>query len=105
MERRTIPRIDLNTAIIISVIGSGSSLAAEVENISDSGVMVAVGAPLTVGDAVQMDSGDDLMVAEVRHCTARDGQFVVGLSITNWVDKGTLETFLRSFDSVEVALT
>ena len=105
MERRSTPRIDLNTAILVSVIGSGSSLAAEVENISDRGVMLAVRAPLEVGDAVQVNSGDDLLVAEVRHCSRRNCQFVVGLSITDWVDKGTLQTFLRSFDSVEVAFT
>jgi hypothetical protein len=105
MERRSIPRFDLNTTILVSVIGGAGSLAAAVENISDRGVLIAVGVPLTVGDAVQVDSGDDLLVAEVRHCSRRNGQYVVGLSFADWVNKGTLQSFLRSFDGVEVAFT
>lgn len=87
----------------VSVWLVGTDLTANqgvVVNISDEGVAIRIDVPLPAGESVQVDSGDDLMVAEVKHCHPVDGGFLVGFQIFDWANKGVLKEFVRSFDGV-----
>lgn len=99
MDRRSSPRLDLNAPVAVSLIGSGAApVPGTLENISESGMMVALGSPLGVGETVQIDSGDDLMISEVCHCEQRDQQYIIGLRVNEWSDKGALRSLLGSFE-------
>jgi PilZ domain len=104
MERRSQPRIEANATVLVTPIGSEHlQLSGTLENISDSGLMVALEAPIPVGESVRIDSGDSLMISEVCHCEQRGQRHMVGFIVGEWTNKGTLKTLLRSFDNLAVA--
>lgn len=59
--------------------------------------MVTINEPLGIGDAVQVDGGDDLIVGEVRHCDPSEGGYLIGFSITDWVSKGALKESMHTY--------
>lgn len=104
MEQRSQPRIEVDGPVKVSLVGSVQDpLQGRLSNVSDDGFMATLPQAFKAGDVVQVDGGEDLIVAEVRHCRKADGGYVVGFEIRDWSNKGSLRALLRSFESVATA--
>jgi hypothetical protein len=62
---------------------------------SQDGLTIRIGNDLKVGSVVKLESGSNLMVAEVRDCAADGKEFSAGLCLWEWIEKSELERFKR----------
>jgi hypothetical protein len=59
------------------------------------GINVKVDTGLRVGSIVKLESGSDLMVAEVGDCQADGTEYSAGLFLLEWIEKSRLEQLRR----------
>lgn len=69
MERRKSPRVQANTTATLTTLGNDrATYSVRVADCSDRGLRLECPSPLRVDQAVQIESGDVLLLAEVCYC-------------------------------------
>jgi hypothetical protein len=101
-ERRTEPRLEAEAPVVMTPLSAVTTrLHGSVVNVSDRGLKVQATAltdqHLTTGNIYRVQSGDDLMLCEIRH-RRLDGENVnIGFAILHWVSAGKLNQLVKEF--------
>jgi hypothetical protein len=98
-ERRSEPRIDANTSVLITPLAAvGTRLHGSVVNVSTRGVRVRCNKDLKelprAGEVCRVQSGGDLMLCEVRNSAVTEAGADLGLQIVHWGGAGELKRLL-----------
>ena len=102
-ERRLEPRIEANAPITMTPLAAvATRIHGSVVNVSGRGLKVHVDAPPkerpAAGDVYRVQSGDDLMLCEVRHYQPVAEGVDLGFVILHWVNVGELSRLVKEFD-------
>ena len=98
-ERRTDDRVDTYLPAIVSPCASpGVRFDGRLINLSTSGTCVLLDAPIAPGTLVRIESGDTLLLAEVRHCSPEQDTYRLGLRVEHGLfDLTGLRECMREF--------
>src|SRR5277367_2033872 len=96
METPTTFSMSADDPVAISLLATADgNCAGRFVSWSDDGINVKVDTGLKVGSLVRVESGADLMVAEVRDCESDGTEYSAGLFLMEWVEKSKLEQLKR----------
>src|ERR1022692_2214498 len=100
-ERRSEPRIETNASVVITPLAAvATHLHGSVVDVSAGGVKVHLDASLKelprAGAIYRIQSGDDLMLCEVRYSKVAEPGADLGLKIIHWRDAGELKRIVQS---------
>jgi len=104
-ERRLEPRFEAKASVIMTPLSAVTTrLHGSVVDLSSGGLKVhattLMEKHLAAGDVYRVQSGDDLMLCEIRH-RRLDGQTVdIGFAILHWVSLGNLNRLVREFSKL-----
>jgi hypothetical protein len=97
MERRTEPRIEVNQVVKVTRLGDEQSTGSgTVISISGGGIGVIVDHPLPVGEPVQVELPDILVLGDVRHCTQDGQQYRAGIELIQRLTQDQLAALVES---------
>lgn len=84
-DRRVFPRytIGKKLAVDLRVLPATEVIPAQIHDLSRDGIGLVTGVFIAPGESVTFPVGNDWVVADVRHCQAGEGGFVVGGVITD----------------------
>ena len=82
MERRRDLRINSDQAVRVTVLGKiRNQTQGRAIDISGSGIRIVVPCSFVPGDAVRIDTEDAMLLGDVCYCSAREGDFVIGVAL------------------------
>jgi hypothetical protein len=92
-ERRDFPRYPIpnRLGVDLRVLPSTEVISGQIQDLSREGVGLVTKVFIAPGESVTFPVGDDWVVAEVRHCDAGDGGYIIGAFITDIVAKAEIE--------------
>jgi hypothetical protein len=98
-ERRSEPRIEANTSVLITPLAAvATRLHGSVVNVSTRGVRVHCDRELKdlprAGEVYRIQSGGDLMLCEVRNSAVTEAGADLGFQIVHWGGTGELKRLL-----------
>src|SRR5579862_8096239 len=101
-ERRSEPRTEAGAKIVMTPLAAvATRLHGIVVNVSPRGVRVRFATLLNVhpkaGEVYRIQSGNDVMLCEVRYCEFAGEGADVGLEILHWVKAGELNQLLKNY--------
>ncbi len=86
MERRKEARVSSTQPALLTILGGeGRKLPVTIENRSQSGLAIRVSQALPLSSPVRIDTGDQLLLGEVCHCSPSGDGYVVGLQVEHVV--------------------
>ena len=99
-ERRSEPRIESSASVVVTPLAAvATRLHGRALNVSRRGVSVHFDTLLNelprAGEVYRVQSGDDLMLCEVRHCRAAEKGSDLGLEIVHWGNAGELKRLVQ----------
>ena len=99
-ERRSEPRIEAGASVVMTPLAAvATRLHGIVVNVSTRGVKVHFDTLLNeqprAGDVYRVQSGDDLILCEVRYCEVAGEDADLGLEIVHWVSAGELNRLVQ----------
>jgi len=99
-ERRSEPRIELGASVVVIPLAAvATRLGGSVVNVSTRGVRVHFDTPLKevprAGEVYRVQSGDDLMLCEVRYYDVVEEGADLGLQILHWTEAGELNRLVQ----------
>ena len=99
VERRSDDRLEAYSSAVVSRCDSpGGRYEGRLVNLSTNGTCVLLDAPIAPGTLVRVESGDSLLLAEVRHCTAEQNGYRIGLRVEHGLfDLTGLRECMREF--------
>jgi hypothetical protein len=102
-ERRAEPRLTVNAKVVITPLAAVTKrLHGIVVNASGKGLEVHLENGLTeaprLGEVFRVQTGDDLMLCEVRHSTPNGAGLKLGLQIVHWAKIGQLKQLLKQYE-------
>ncbi len=84
----------------VSLLGAGDEpQEGAILERSDTELAIALPEELAIGDVVQVETDDALMVAEVRECEPQQSGYFAAFEITHIVNKGMLHAEMSDFDT------
>lgn len=96
MEPRRELRIELDEPVAITNLNRGDGRwSGRFVDLSGDGMRIKLDSDLEVGSLLKLETGDDLMVAEVRESESDGGEYCASLSLLEWMDKSELERLIR----------
>jgi hypothetical protein len=99
-DRRSEPRIEAKASVVMTPLAAVSTrLHGSLVNVSARGVRVHFDAKLNqprAGEVYRVQSGDDLMLCEVRNSAVAEEGADLGLSIVHWSGAGKLKRMVQS---------
>ena len=98
-ERRSDDRVDTYLPAVVSRCDSPDvRLEGRLINLSTIGTCVLLHAPIAPGTLVRIESGDMLLLAEVRHCSPEQDSYRLGLRVEHGLfDLTGLRECMREF--------
>jgi hypothetical protein len=92
-DRRDFPRyaIPNRLGVELRVLPSTEVIPAQIQDLSREGVGLVTKVFIAPGESVTFPVGDDWVVAEIRHCDAGEGGYILGGLITDIVAKAEIE--------------
>ncbi|MDP8982669.1 MAG: PilZ domain-containing protein [Acidobacteriota bacterium] len=99
-ERRLETRLETQAPAVITPLSAVTSrVHGSVVNVSSRGLKVHAGTPpeehLAAGSIFRVQSGDDLMLCEIRHRRVEGETADIGFSILHWVSEGKLNRLVK----------
>jgi hypothetical protein len=100
-ERRSEPRIDVKAPVVMTPLATVTTrLSGHVVNVSGRGLKVRVdgglnGKPAS-GEVYRVQTGDDLMLCEVRNWQLEGEGAAIGFQILHWGDLGELNRVIKT---------
>jgi hypothetical protein len=98
-DRRSEPRIAARAKVVVTPLSAVTTrLHGSLVNVSTRGVRVHFDTKLDqprAGEVYRVQSGDDLMLCEVRHCAVADASADLGLKIVLWSKAGELKRLVQ----------
>jgi hypothetical protein len=99
-ERRLETRLETEAAVVLTPLSAVTNrLHGSVVNVSSRGLKVHAGKlpeeHLTAGNIFRVQSGDDLMLCEIRHRRVEGETADIGFSILHWVSEGKLNRLVK----------
>src|ERR1700690_735527 len=96
METPTTSSMSADEPVAISLLADADgNCSGRFVSWSDDGINLKVDTGLKVGSVVKVESGADLMVAEVRDCESDGAEYSAGLFLMEWIEKSKLEQLKR----------
>jgi len=100
-ERRSEPRIDVKAPVVMTPLATVTTrLSGHVVNVSGRGLKVRVDAGLkgkpASGEVYRVQTGDDLMLCEVRNWQGEGEGGAIGFQILHWGDLGELSRVIKT---------
>jgi hypothetical protein len=86
VERRKEPRATVRQPATVTILNEeGGKLPAMIENRSPSGVSLRVSRAIPLSAPVRIDTGEEMLLGEVCHCSRQETGFLVGLQVEHVV--------------------
>lgn len=85
MERRKEPRLAVDSAVILTVLGAPPQppIQARVKDMSGSGLRLSSPLPIPCGAPVKVEGNDLLLLGEVCRAEPIGDQFIIGLKVSH----------------------
>jgi hypothetical protein len=100
METPTNSSINIDEPVAITLLAvAEGNCSGRFVSWSHDGINVKLDTGLKVGSLVKIETGGDLMVAEVSDCEADGAEFSAGLFLLEWIEKSELERIKREMAS------
>ena len=96
METPTNSSIHIDEPVAVTLLAQADgNCSGRFAGWSQDGLTIRIGNDLKVGSVVKVETGSDLMVAEVCDCEADGEEYSAGLCLWEWREKSELERFKR----------
>jgi hypothetical protein len=96
MERRKLPRIDVDAALRVRILGESRYYSGRIANVSQGGLRFISKASFPIGEVLQFDLEDHLLVGTVRYCSPERKLFATGIELVNVISKPEFDALLRA---------
>lgn len=95
MERRKLPRIDVDAPLQVCILGEDKTHSGRVANVSQGGLRFTSKASFSVGEVLRFDLADHILVGTVRYCVKDKKLFATGIELLNAINKPEFDALLQ----------
>jgi hypothetical protein len=95
MERRKLPRIDVDAPLQVRLISDTRSYRGRIANVSQGGLRFVCSVSFPVGEVLQFEVADHILVGSVRYCVTERKLFATGIELLNVISKPEFDALLQ----------
>jgi hypothetical protein len=99
MERRKLPRIEVDAPLQVRILGQNSSHNGRIVNVSQSGLRFISDVSFPIGEVLQFDLADHILIGSVRYSATGARPFATGIELQNAISKCEFDALLRELKS------
>ena len=94
--QRKHPRFDVDTPAAVTILGAEDGpIAARVGDFSQSGLKLRLPVPITSGETLRIEIGEEVFVGVIRHIDPfGDAETEVGVELIHWIERDQLQHLL-----------
>jgi len=95
MERRKLPRIEVDAPLEVRILGEVRSHRGRIVNVSQGGIRFTCAVSFPVGEVLQFDLVDHILVGTVRYSAREKKRFATGIELQNVISKPEFDALVE----------
>ena len=95
MERRKLPRIDVDAPLQVCILGEDRGHRGRIVNVSQGGLRFTCTVSFPAGEVLQFELADHILVGTVIYSTAEKKLFATGIELQNAISKPEFDALLQ----------